>query len=69
MTNRSPMDHYTKAVIVRAVRHGAMTRSAVYRKYDLSAAELRHWEMTYDHEGIAGLRARALSAQRRAGNE
>jgi hypothetical protein len=48
-------------------RGAPWTRAVVFQKYEVSAAELRHWEMAYDQEGIAGLRARALPPQRRAG--
>ena len=56
-------DHYTKAAIVLAVRHGVLSRSEACERYEgLSVAELRAWEMAYDDEGIVGLRTRVLSA-------
>ena len=61
------LDEFTKAAVVLGVRNGAMSRADACKKYSLSAAELALWELAYDHEGIAGLRDRNLSARRHAG--
>jgi hypothetical protein len=68
MTRKTPtaLDHYTRAAVVLAVRNGAMSRTNACEKYAFSAAELRLWEVAYEHEGVDGLRGRALSARRRA---
>jgi hypothetical protein len=63
--NKRP-DEFTKAAVVLGVRNGAMSRADACKKYSLSAAELALWELAYDHEGIAGLRNKNLSARRRS---
>ena len=60
-------DEYTKAAVVLGVRSGAMSRADACKKYMISVAEFALWELAYDHEGIAGLRDRNLSAHRRSG--
>jgi hypothetical protein len=68
MTRKTPtsLDHYTRAAVVLAVRNGAMSRDDACKKYAFSGAELRLWEVAYEHDGIDGLRCRALSGRRRA---
>jgi hypothetical protein len=57
-------DEYMKAAVVLGVRSGAMSPVDARKKYMISVAEFALWERAYDHEGIAGLRNRNLSARR-----
>ncbi|HEY3620382.1 MAG TPA: DUF1153 domain-containing protein [Candidatus Sulfotelmatobacter sp.] len=46
-----------KAVIVNAVRTGAISLEEVCRRYELSVEEFLSWERAIDAHGVPGLRA------------
>jgi transposase-like protein len=53
-----------KAVIVDAVRSGAITLDEVCRRYDLSVEEFRAWQRAIETHGVAGLRVTRLQIYR-----
>jgi len=46
---------YRKAAVVLSLRTGELKRFEAYQRYNLSAEELREWEVSFDSDGIAGL--------------
>ncbi len=47
----------TKAAIVIAIRHRAISRELACERYRLSPEELAGWEAAFEQQGISGLRA------------
>lgn len=45
-----------KAMIIGAVRAGALTEEQACHRYDLSPEELRGWGTSYDARGFQGLK-------------
>jgi transposase-like protein len=55
-----------KAVIVNAVRNGALTLEEACRRYQLSSEEFYAWQKAIDAHGVAGLRVTRLQIYRDA---
>jgi hypothetical protein len=55
-----------KAVIVNAVRSGALTLEEACRRYHLSMEEFLSWQKAIDAHGVAGLRVTRLQIYRDA---
>ena len=55
-----------KAVIVDAVRNGALTLEEACRRYQLSTEEFYAWQKAIDAHGVAGLRVTRLQIYRDA---
>jgi transposase-like protein len=55
-----------KAVIVDAVREGALTIDEACRRYQLSPEEFHAWEKAIEAHGVAGLRVTRLQIYRDA---
>lgn len=55
-----------KAVIVDAVRNGALTIDEACRRYQLSHEEFHAWEKAIEAHGVAGLRVTRLQIYRDA---
>lgn len=55
-----------KAVIVDAVRSGALTLEEACRRYHLSVEEFRAWQKAIEAHGVAGLRVTRLQIYRDA---
>jgi hypothetical protein len=53
-----------KAVVVNAVRSGAITLEEVCRRYELSLEEFLAWQRAIDTHGVAGLRVTRLQIYR-----
>jgi transposase-like protein len=53
-----------KAVIVNAVRSGAITLEEVCRRYELSEEEFLAWQRAIETHGVAGLRVTRLQIYR-----
>jgi Protein of unknown function (DUF1153) len=53
-----------KAVVVSAVRSGAISLDEVCRRYDLSVEEFIAWERAIEAHGVAGLRVTRLQIYR-----
>ncbi|HUC10749.1 MAG TPA: DUF1153 domain-containing protein [Stellaceae bacterium] len=53
-----------KAVIVNAVRNGALTLDEACRRYQLSIEEFHAWQKAIDAHGVAGLRVTRLQIYR-----
>lgn len=53
-----------KAVIVEAVRSGAISLDEVCRRYNLSAEEFHTWERAIEQHGVPGLRVTRLQIYR-----
>jgi Protein of unknown function (DUF1153) len=53
-----------KAVIVDAVRNGALTLEEACRRYHLSVEEFGAWQKAIDAHGVAGLRVTRLQIYR-----
>jgi Protein of unknown function (DUF1153) len=53
-----------KAVVVKAVRSGAISLDEVCRRYELSVEEFLAWERAIDAHGVAGLRVTRLQIYR-----
>jgi len=53
-----------KAVIVNAVRSGAITLEEVCRRYELSVEEFLAWQRAIETHGVAGLRVTRLQIYR-----
>src|SRR5438067_9390926 len=53
-----------KAVVVNAVRTGAISLEEVCRRYELSVEEFLAWQRAIDTHGIAGLRVTRLQIYR-----
>jgi Protein of unknown function (DUF1153) len=53
-----------KAVIVNAVRNGALTLDEACRRYQLSMEEFCAWQKAIDAHGVAGLRVTRLQIYR-----
>ena len=53
-----------KAVIVDAVRSGAISLEEVCRRYQLSVEEFLAWQRSIDRHGLAGLRTTRLQQYR-----
>lgn len=53
-----------KAVIVNAVRSGAISLEEVCRRYDLSVEEFHAWQRAIETHGVAGLRVTRLQIYR-----
>lgn len=53
-----------KAVIVDAVRNGALTLEEACRRYHLSVEEFRAWQKAIEAHGVAGLRVTRLQIYR-----
>jgi Protein of unknown function (DUF1153) len=53
-----------KAVVVNAVRHGAISLEEACRRYRLSAEEFQTWERAIATHGVAGLRVTRLQIYR-----
>jgi hypothetical protein len=51
---RSPTDHYTKAVIVRAVRHGPEPWSSRSTRSPLLSSATGRWRMTKKASRVCG---------------
>ena len=55
-----------KAVIVNAVRDGALSLEEALRRYQLSIEEFYAWQRAIDAHGVAGLRVTRLQIYRDA---
>lgn len=55
-----------KAVIVNAVRNGALSLDEACRRYQLSIEEFYGWQKAIDAHGVAGLRVTRLQIYRDA---
>jgi Protein of unknown function (DUF1153) len=55
-----------KAVIVNAVRNGALSLDEACRRYQLSVEEFRGWQQAIEAHGVAGLRVTRLQIYRDA---
>jgi len=55
-----------KAVIVNAVRNGALTLEEACQRYQLSIEEFHAWQKAIDAHGVAGLRVTRLQIYRDA---
>jgi hypothetical protein len=55
-----------KAVIVSAVRSGALSLDEACRRYQLSVEEFRAWQRAIEAHGVAGLRVTRLQIYRDA---
>jgi Protein of unknown function (DUF1153) len=55
-----------KAVIVDAVRNGALTLDQACQRYQLSVEEFHAWQKATDAHGVAGLRVTRLQIYRDA---
>lgn len=55
-----------KAVIVNAVRNGALTLDEACRRYQLSMEEFHSWQKAIEAHGVAGLRVTRLQIYRDA---
>lgn len=53
-----------KAVIVNAVRDGALSLDEACRRYQLSVEEFYAWQRAIDAHGVAGLRVTRLQIYR-----
>src|ERR1700748_1720775 len=53
-----------KAVVVKAVRSGAISLEEVCRRYALSVEEFLAWQRAIDAHGVAGLRVTRLQIYR-----
>src|ERR1700732_5578393 len=53
-----------KAVVVDAVRSGAISLEEVCRRYELSVEEFLAWQRAIDTHGVAGLRVTRLQIYR-----
>jgi hypothetical protein len=53
-----------KAVVVNAVRSGAVTLEEVCRRYELSVEEFLAWQRAIETHGVAGLRVTRLQIYR-----
>jgi Protein of unknown function (DUF1153) len=53
-----------KAVVVNAVRSGAISLEEVCRRYELSVEEFFAWQRAIDTHGVAGLRVTRLQIYR-----
>ena len=53
-----------KAVVVNAVRSGAISLEEVCRRYELSVEEYLAWQRAIDTHGVAGLRVTRLQIYR-----
>lgn len=53
-----------KAVVVNAVRSGAVSLEEVCRRYELSVEEFLAWQHAIDTHGVAGLRVTRLQIYR-----
>jgi hypothetical protein len=53
-----------KAVVVNAVRSGAISLEEVCRRYELSPEEFLAWQRAIDTHGVAGLRVTRLQIYR-----
>jgi hypothetical protein len=53
-----------KAVVVNAVRSGAISLEEVCRRYELSIEEFLAWQRAIDTHGVAGLRVTRLQIYR-----
>lgn len=53
-----------KAVVVSAVRSGAISLEEVCRRYELSVEEFLAWQRAIDSHGVAGLRVTRLQIYR-----
>jgi hypothetical protein len=53
-----------KAVIVNAVRCGALSLDEACRRYQLSVEEFRAWQQAIEAHGVAGLRVTRLQIYR-----
>lgn len=53
-----------KAVVVAAVREGAISLDEACQRYGLSIEEFRAWQRAIDSHGIAGLRVTRLQLYR-----
>jgi hypothetical protein len=53
-----------KAVVVNAVRSGAVTLEEVCRRYELSEEEFLGWQRAIEAHGVAGLRVTRLQIYR-----
>jgi hypothetical protein len=53
-----------KAVVIKAVTHGLITRAEALERYALSEEELEEWEAAMSQHGEAALKATALQKYR-----
>lgn len=53
-----------KAIIVNAVRSGAISLEEVCRRYELSVEEFQAWQRAIETHGVAGLRVTRLQIYR-----
>ena len=53
-----------KAVIVNAVRDGALSLDEACQRYQLSVEEFHAWQKAIDAQGVAGLRVTRLQIYR-----
>jgi len=53
-----------KAVVVHAVRSGAISLEEVCRRYELSVEEFHAWQRAIETHGVAGLRVTRLQIYR-----
>lgn len=53
-----------KAVVVNAVRNGAISLEEVCRRYELSVEEFLAWQRAIEAHGVAGLRVTRLQIYR-----
>jgi transposase len=54
-----------KAVVLAALRSGAITMEEACRRYALSEEELRTWQRAFEAHGLPGLRATRLQRRTR----
>jgi|SRR6516225_6810271 hypothetical protein len=57
-----------KAMIVEAVRQGAISLEKVCCRYQLSVEEFRSWQRTIETHGVPGLRSTRLQIYRKSRN-
>jgi transposase-like protein len=53
-----------KAVVLRAIRSGAISVEEACRRYELSEEELLAWQRAFEAHGLPGLRASRLRYRR-----
>lgn len=53
-----------KAAVVRAVRHGLISRDEALSRYELSGEELDAWQLAVENHGEVALKATAIQRYR-----
>lgn len=57
-----------KAVVVKAITHGLLTRDEAIERYGLSEEELNTWSVGVERHGLAGLKVTAIQKYRAQNN-